>query len=172
MAFRLRTDDGPTLNAGLVALWFVRGSEPVLLRNPIFWWFFRGGGGPDSLSPTHELICVFMSLDIKGGKVMMLTPCHIHYFDFRSCCTVVCFAAVVVFSYRFLAKLVVVSSLFWGAQWLSGRECLTLDRGAAGSSLTDVTVLWSLSKTHLSLLSSSSTQEEPSLFNWEIVDGT
>ena len=29
-------------------------------------------------------------------------------------------------------------------------ECLTRDRGAAGSSLTGVTVLWSLSKTHFS----------------------
>ena len=29
-------------------------------------------------------------------------------------------------------------------------ECLTRDREAAGSSLTGVTVLWSLSKTHLS----------------------
>ena len=29
-------------------------------------------------------------------------------------------------------------------------ECLTQDRGAAGSSLTSVTALWSLSKTHLS----------------------
>ena len=29
-------------------------------------------------------------------------------------------------------------------------ECLTLDRGAAGASLTCVTALWSLSKTHLS----------------------
>ena len=29
-------------------------------------------------------------------------------------------------------------------------ECLTLDRGAAGLSLTGVTALWSLSKTHLS----------------------
>ena len=29
-------------------------------------------------------------------------------------------------------------------------ECLTYDRGAAGSSLTGVTALWSLSKTHLS----------------------
>ena len=29
-------------------------------------------------------------------------------------------------------------------------ECLTGDRGAAGSSLTGVTELWSLSKTHLS----------------------
>ena len=29
-------------------------------------------------------------------------------------------------------------------------ECLTRDRGARGSSLTGVTALWSLSKTHLS----------------------
>ena len=29
-------------------------------------------------------------------------------------------------------------------------ECLTRDRGAAGSSLTGATTLWSLSKTHLS----------------------
>ena len=36
-------------------------------------------------------------------------------------------------------------------------ECLTRDRGAAGSSLTGVTALWSLSKTHLSLLSTGST---------------
>ena len=29
-------------------------------------------------------------------------------------------------------------------------ECLTRDQGAGGSSLTGVTALWSLSKTHLS----------------------
>ena len=44
-------------------------------------------------------------------------------------------------------------------------ECLTRDRGAAGSSLTGVNALWSLSKTHLSELSTGSTQEDPSLFN-------
>ena len=44
MAFLWRADDGPTLNAGLVALWFLRGPGPVLLRNPIFLWFNREGG--------------------------------------------------------------------------------------------------------------------------------
>ena len=44
-------------------------------------------------------------------------------------------------------------------------ECLTRDRGAAGSSLIGVTALWSLSKTHLFYLSTGSTQEDPSLFN-------
>ena len=48
MAFRWRADDGPSLNAGLVALRFCRGSAPVLQRNPIFFLFFRGGGGGGS----------------------------------------------------------------------------------------------------------------------------
>ena len=34
-------DDSPTLNAGLLASWFFRGSGPDSLRNPIFLWFFR-----------------------------------------------------------------------------------------------------------------------------------
>ena len=33
MSFRWRDDDGPTLNAGLVASWFFRGIGPVLLGN-------------------------------------------------------------------------------------------------------------------------------------------
>ena len=42
-----------------------------------------------------------------------------------------------------------------GTYWYRERsgsvvECLTRDRGAAGSSLISVTALWSLSKTHLS----------------------
>ena len=41
-----RADGGPTLIAGLVALWFYRGSGTKLLRNPIFLWFFREGSGP------------------------------------------------------------------------------------------------------------------------------
>ena len=51
-------------------------------------------------------------------------------------------------------------------------ECLTRDGGAAGLSLTGVTALWSLSKTHLSILSTGSTQEDTSLFNCKIVDWT
>ena len=45
-------------------------------------------------------------------------------------------------------------------QWLIG---LVLDSRAraVGSSLTGVTALWSLSKTHLSQLSTGSTQEDP-----------
>ena len=43
MTFRWRADDGPKLNAGLVALWFFRVSGPELLWNCTFLWFFRGG---------------------------------------------------------------------------------------------------------------------------------
>ena len=45
-------DDGPTLNAGLVTLWFFGGSGPVLLGNHIILWFFRGG--PDPLPPSRS----------------------------------------------------------------------------------------------------------------------
>ena len=44
MAFRWRADGVPTLNAGLVTLWFYRGSGPVLIRNPIFCDFSGGEG--------------------------------------------------------------------------------------------------------------------------------
>ena len=52
-----------------------------------------------------------------------------------------------------------ITSLSKGAQWLSGRL------QTQGSSLTGVTALWSLSKTHLSKLSTGSTRVDPSLFN-------
>ena len=52
-------------------------------------------------------------------------------------------------------SLVKVSALTAYVCWLWERsgavvECLTRDGGAAGLSLTGVTALWSLSKTHLS----------------------
>ena len=58
-----------------------------------------------------------------------------------------------------------------GEQWLSGRELDSRPRGC-GFERTGVTALWSLSKTHLSKLSTGSTQEDPSLFNLKIVEGT
>ena len=39
-------------------------------------------------------------------------------------------------------------------------QCLTRHREAAGSSLNDVTAVWSLIKTHLSWLSTGSTKED------------
>ena len=50
-------------------------------------------------------------------------------------------------------------------------ECLTRDQRAPGSSLTAVTALLSLSKTHLSLLSTGSTQEDPSRIIERLLSG-
>ena len=52
MAFRWRADDGPALNAGLVTLWFFRGSRPILLENPILFCDFQGRGLPDPCPPS------------------------------------------------------------------------------------------------------------------------
>ena len=78
MAFRWRADDGLTLNAGLVALWFFRGSGPILQRVPIFLYFFRGGG-PDSLPPPpldphmiHNLYSKWNYQTVKILKSAML----------------------------------------------------------------------------------------------------
>ena len=51
-----RIDYGLTLNAGLIALWFFRGSGAVLKGNPIALWFFREGG-PDLQSPLWIRAC-------------------------------------------------------------------------------------------------------------------
>ena len=45
---------------------------------------------------------------------------------------------------------IIVNANTWRERDGSVVECLTRNRGAAGSSLTHVTALWSLSKTHLS----------------------
>ena len=51
-------NDGPTLNADLVALWIIRGSGPVLLRNHIFCDFSGRGSGhlfPPLAPPMHTV---------------------------------------------------------------------------------------------------------------------
>ena len=50
-------------NFDLVALWFYRGSRPVLLRDPIFLWFFRVGGSrpPNPPLDRHMHISVEIS---------------------------------------------------------------------------------------------------------------
>ena len=50
--FHCCANDGPTWNAGLLALWFCRGSRPVSQRNPIFFFLqIFQGEGLDPLSP-------------------------------------------------------------------------------------------------------------------------
>ena len=61
----------PTFIAGLVALWFYRGSVPVLLRTYIFVFFHRGGGGPDPLSPSGSAY--------DRGKIQSTHPALVIY---------------------------------------------------------------------------------------------
>ena len=65
-------NDGPTLNSGMLALWFLRGSRPVLKRNPIFFVNFKGG--PDPLPPpppsgsTHEHLGIIITQNMDCGQ--------------------------------------------------------------------------------------------------------
>ena len=70
MAFRWPADDGLTLNFGLVALWFFRGSGPVLLRNSIFCNSSGSGLGP----PVS-------SLPPLGPRMRAGFPNYFHYFS-------------------------------------------------------------------------------------------
>ena len=77
MAFCWRADDNSTFNAGFVAL----GSRPVLLRNPIFLCFFRGGGSdpltPPPLDPPMTLF-VFSVTTVKPHSSSIPTTSHAH----------------------------------------------------------------------------------------------
>ena len=94
MAFRLRADNDPTLNAGLVAFFF-RGSGPVLLKK-LYFCDFPWGGGPDHcfrpLDPRIRTILKLTSLLFPWLPSMNVDSCrldvhHIHliyvinYFD-------------------------------------------------------------------------------------------
>ena len=53
-----------TFNAGLVALQFFRRSGPVLVRNPIYFLLFRGGGGSGPPVPpagsAHRMVDIVL----------------------------------------------------------------------------------------------------------------
>ena len=73
MAFCWRADVGPTSNVGLVfhqmLAWFYRGSGRVLLRNPIFSWFFRGVPlSPPPLSPHMVSMCECTTRNTQSWK--------------------------------------------------------------------------------------------------------
>ena len=59
--FKWRFTGGPMMvqqmNAALRAFLFFRGSGPVLLRNPIFLWVFRGSGPPVHPLVPHMSYC-------------------------------------------------------------------------------------------------------------------
>ena len=68
MAFRWLARDGPTLNADLVALGFVRG--PVFEGNSIFFVIFQGG--PDPLSP--QIVRTWKNNLDPGQATMVVFP--------------------------------------------------------------------------------------------------
>ena len=106
MAFRWQADDGPTLNADLVALWFLRESGPVLPRNPIFLWvfffffffffFFLGGGGVlDSCPPPLDPpMCLNEIKSLKGIVFIWVESHPVNVFcpenvsNYNVCCVV------------------------------------------------------------------------------------
>ena len=114
--------------------------------------------------------------DVQAGLPSLLWACNKISFFNKMSNTCIIYSAEIVLSNILLppasSKILQNMSEGWlfhiSALWECSRsvvECLTRDRGAAGSSLTGVTALWSLSKTHLSLLSTGSTQKDLSLFN-------
>ena len=81
MGFCWGANDGSTLNVGLVALWFFKGSGPVLLRNPIFLWFFMGSLEPLSSPSLWICACRLLSWDIKAIRRFRILRFHSHIQD-------------------------------------------------------------------------------------------
>ena len=51
MAFCWRADNGPKLDAELVALWFFKGIRTSIAKKPYIFVIFRGGGGGGGVRP-------------------------------------------------------------------------------------------------------------------------
>ena len=51
MAFRWRAENGPTLNASLVALWFSLGIQTSIAKRPYIFVIFEGVSGPPAPHP-------------------------------------------------------------------------------------------------------------------------
>ena len=70
MAFRWRADDGPTLNAGLVACDFSGDPDQYCKETLYFFLFFQvGGGGPNPLSPPLDPHTYSIN---KHGKIHLI----------------------------------------------------------------------------------------------------
>ena len=82
MARQRNNDDSPTLNADLVALLIFRSSGPVLLRNPNFLWFFRGGESGPPVPPPSLNPCMQNLYFLLGSNVVYLC----HFLIIFACC--------------------------------------------------------------------------------------
>ena len=170
MAFRWRADHGSTMNAGFVALWLFRGPGfwPVLLRNPICLWFFRGVLTPCPLWIRAWILAWNLvkwlcqaPIDLDLQYVCFEDKCGINRAIVKviwiHCCRKIrCkwhqnFTTVVYHLYTIRETVLPIYStkIDWEHSG-SVLECMTRDRRVAGSSFTGVTALWSMSKTHLS----------------------
>ena len=74
MAFLWRVDNGPKLNAGLVALCIFRRSGPVMLRNPKFLCFSRGVHTPCPPSGSAHAMCILMLPNAESTKILCGGP--------------------------------------------------------------------------------------------------
>ena len=72
MVFRWRGDDGPTLNTGLVILWFFRGFGPVLLET-LYSCDFSGGSWPSFPPPP------------SGSAHVLDEECKMYYLNTKQC---------------------------------------------------------------------------------------
>ena len=70
MAFRWRANDGPMLNAGLVALCFFRGSGPALLKPLSHWTATTGDRHREWVAKQSPVICNFLACVAKWRKVV------------------------------------------------------------------------------------------------------
>ena len=81
MDFRWRADNGTALNAGLVVLWFSRGSGSVLLSIPIALWFCRGSRAPKpTLNPRMPATLTDSSQKTTSFQIFRTTNsnCWLH----------------------------------------------------------------------------------------------
>ena len=82
MAFRWRADDGPTLNAGLVAVIFAGDPDLHCLKTLYFCDFSGEGGGPDPLPPPSGSAHAYHTLTIFSfcfsvlGILPMVGTCY------------------------------------------------------------------------------------------------
>ena len=104
---------------------------------------------PINMSGVEDSVENYQSYLVACCAVMVFETYEIHFFFFffRFVVRISIFLMIFLLIYAF-------THIFFTAHtWeRSGSvvECLTRDRRVAGSSLTGVTALWSLSKTHLS----------------------